>query len=184
MALRYFIFIMIIGITTGIILGTMSIISTLEQDIPLSFRLWTILFSFIAPIGLSLLSAGFVAVLMYLFSLLIRNKPEGWGPFQSDDVREISQHLTDEEKYAAKKSGGLSGLFFILAFGIIFLLWRASALSWSLMIFLIVLVMVILEIVLSHYQKKWLCSTEWAKMQGYTPDTIRLWNYRLFKTKK
>ncbi len=119
----------------------------------------------------------------------IKNKsarlhPE-WGkrtpllsPLQSPEVREICAHLTKRESNLVSLLGFIAGMWLVVAFfGIPWLIrsvpppggWIVAGIFAA--IFLITLPM------LSRIVRQFLCSTAWAKEQGFTPEGLRLFSF-------
>jgi hypothetical protein len=100
-----------------------------------------------------------------------------WAPFQSKAVQDICDHMTEQEKVAvesfAKVTGILTAICFAIpiSFGVIFVI---SLKSINAIIALIIWISIGIFILLRRRTKakELLCSTNWAKSQGYTPDKI------------
>jgi len=102
-----------------------------------------------------------------------------WSPFQSEAVKEICAHMTRDEKIACMIRSGLLGLWTAavfaapqsiillpLVFGI-----KRSALAISIAVILLIIFLISIPIIRKS-NKNFLCSTKWAKSEGYTVDKI------------
>jgi uncharacterized membrane protein len=103
-----------------------------------------------------------------------------WSPFQSPEVREICVHMTDAERAQVAERGGGYGFWVVATFA----LPLAFALtSRSSVAIIIAAVLVSIHIVAIPFwqrrQKQFLCSTAWAREQGYTPERLRLFGFRV-----
>ncbi len=116
----------------------------------------------------------------------------GWSPMQSEEVRDILSHATPEELRQFQVEAMMQASTMGASFGEIIGLMLGFLLTFA---FLLIGIMVpfwitlSLEIVGVGYLiwkqqpkmkairrkfAKLLCATEWARNQGYTPDTLRL----------
>jgi hypothetical protein len=102
-----------------------------------------------------------------------------WSPFQSREVREICMHMTDGEKAVASRRGGLYGFWVFATF--------AGPLSIAVVypqpgLIAIAAVLVVVHIVCipvwQRMQRKFLCSTSWAREHGCTPERLRMFAFR------
>jgi len=103
-----------------------------------------------------------------------------WSPFQSPEVRDICAHMTDAERAEVSQRGGGYGLWVAATFA----LPLAFALTYrSLVAIVIASILVTVHIVCipiwQKCQKRFLCSTAWAREQGFTPERIRMFAFRL-----
>ena len=97
------------------------------------------------------------------------------SPFQSRETREICDHMTESEKKEVVKRGGLYGVWVAISLAIPISL--AFTFPSSLTIGIAVLLAIIHLIGIPIWQKKqreFLCSTEWAKAQGYSADQLKM----------
>ena len=99
------------------------------------------------------------------------------APFQSEKIRNICSHMTEEEKKKSAQFGGVTGVFVAvffaipLSFGVIWAFKNKSIIA----IFTSILwVLIGIPILLSRRRKgkELLCSTKYAQEQGYTIDKI------------
>jgi len=102
-----------------------------------------------------------------------------WSPFQSPEVRQICAHMTDAERAKVAERGGGYGLWVAATFA----LPLAFALAYrSLVTIIIAAVLVTVHVICVPFwqrgQKRFLCSTAWAREQGLTPERIRLFGFR------
>ena len=113
-----------------------------------------------------------------------------WYPFQSRTVKEIYQHMTEDEKRKVgvrSPSHRLWELFTsIVWLGVTLLMLRdafmpGARLPWALLVgFLIFYAALSVSMMRAwlRVDKKFLASTEWAKAQGYTVDKIHWFSFR------
>jgi hypothetical protein len=109
-----------------------------------------------------------------------------WSPFQSQQVREISFHMTKAERRAVIKRGGLCGLLIGIIPGAIGLIVGPLIFSSALLgVMFSALLFPLAALVLwkkwfpycSRSQQSFLASTEWARSQGMKADNIRLFTW-------
>ena len=100
-----------------------------------------------------------------------------WSPFQSQTVKDICSHMTEDEKNGVTSYGARFGVViavFIaipLSIGLSFLRpWIFGLPGLALLAWLVIGVFVIMR--QRRKGKELLCSTQWAKSQGITPDKI------------
>ncbi len=100
------------------------------------------------------------------------------SPLASPEVREISAHLTKEERSEAVLHGLLWGVWVVLAtFGNFWLIKSVPAPgSWIVASVIAVLFFASLP-PWARMQRRVLCSTTWAKEQGYTAGQIKLFSF-------
>jgi hypothetical protein len=103
-----------------------------------------------------------------------------WSPFQSPEVRDICAHMTDSERDEASRRGGLYGLWVFATF--------AGPLSFAVVyrhptLIAVAAVLIVIHIVCipiwQRMQRHFLCSTLWAREQGYTPERLRMFSFRV-----
>ena len=104
-----------------------------------------------------------------------------WSPFQSDQVREICAHMTDEERSDAFERSALYGLWILPTFvWPVRLLWNHSS-TWSVVLGA---TLILLHVGMLPWwrrrQKRFLFSTQWARSQGLSPEArpSRLWPWK------
>ncbi len=126
-----------------------------------------------------------------LFLVAILSNTNTWSPFQSDQVKEICQHMTKAERRKAVKRGALWGILIGIVPGM-------TALILGIVVFRSAMVVVtvcflIFPLFALVLYKKWLpnvvrsqqnflASTEWAKSQGLKAEDIRLYNWQKVHT--
>ncbi len=100
-----------------------------------------------------------------------------WSPFQSQTVKDICTHMTEDEKKAVSSYGAQFGMmvavFFAIPLSVGFTFLRPSIMGLPGLALLVWLAIGVF--VLMHRRKKGkelLCSTQWAKSQGITPDKV------------
>ena len=99
-----------------------------------------------------------------------------WSPFQSDDVKAICAHMTPQEEQAGIAHGAVAGVFIVISVVApigMFLLSGKGIYGAALAIVAFATVWLFGARRLIRQQKEHLCSTEWAKQQGYDPDSLR-----------
>ena len=106
--------------------------------------------------------------------------------FMTDDVRQISEHMTEEEKRRAEFEGMIGGIAFGIAFIILPLAiiachrWLAGLVPGGAFLVLSVYIFLLgasvwwLFPVFDRWNRKNLASTEWAKSQGLKAEDIQL----------
>lgn len=102
-----------------------------------------------------------------------------WSPLNSPQVNEICSHLTKSELMAAQMLGLLFGVWVVgAAFGIPFIVRSSPGPgSWVVACVLILIFLVSLP-VLYRIQRQFLCSTAWARKQGFTPESLPLFAFK------
>ena len=109
-----------------------------------------------------------------------------WSPFQSPDVREICTHLTDAESNEIRRRGALSGIWlFVLPF--LFLIAGIQSHNAGVLYATaggLVLFYVGFVLISQMRNRQFLCSTDWARKQGITPDKLRLFSFPWRSAKK
>jgi hypothetical protein len=102
-----------------------------------------------------------------------------WSPFQSPQVREICTHMTATERRAVMSHGGLYGVWTALTVVAPIAALRNSD-DWR--IWAIALAVIGLHVgsipAWQRRARRLLCSTEWAKQTGVTPDLLPLFAFR------
>ncbi|MEI7937908.1 MAG: serine/threonine-protein kinase [Verrucomicrobiota bacterium] len=101
------------------------------------------------------------------------------SPLQSPEVRDICAHLTKAESNQVALLGFLIGVWVVAAvFGIPFLIKSfPSPGNWIVGTVLGIIFLVTLPM-LSGIGRQFLCSTAWAKEQGFTPERLKLFSLR------
>jgi len=100
-----------------------------------------------------------------------------WAPFQSKAVKDIFAHMTAQEKAAVESFSKRSGLLaaICVAIPVSFGVMLVKSLKSIYATIALIIWIIIGVVILFHRRRKskeLLCSTEWAKSQGYTPDRI------------
>ena len=110
-----------------------------------------------------------------------------WSPFQSDSVKQICDHMTDSERFTAMRRGGQYGVWVLGTFAIpvgavVFALGglQSPALVGSIIAIAIALILVHICCIPAwlRAQRRFLCSTQWAREQGLRPTDLRLFTSR------
>jgi hypothetical protein len=103
-----------------------------------------------------------------------------WSPFQSLEVRDICAHMTDAERARLAERGGAYGLW---SAGTLALPLAVALTSRSVLTFVIAAVLITVHLICipiwQKQQKRFLCSTAWAREHGITPDRLRMFAFRL-----
>jgi hypothetical protein len=103
-----------------------------------------------------------------------------WSPFQSPEVREICTHMTDRERSRGSWQSGLYGLQIGVTMSVPVIPAIFGHGYLSLITAIVLLAAFIVSIPLwRKAQKRFLCSTAWARENGFTPEHIRLLVFRL-----
>ena len=100
-----------------------------------------------------------------------------WSPFQSVDVKAICQHITPQEKQTSAVHGAVAGVMiaiFFVAPLVFFVVWGRGVFGAILAIAIFAYVWRFGVRRLHRQQKEFLCSTEWARQQGYDPDSLQV----------
>lgn len=102
-----------------------------------------------------------------------------WSPFQSPELREICAHMTDSEKAEVLRRSGLYGFWVAATFAVPL----ASAIAERRVVFtLIAAVLVTIHVacipIWQRMQKRFFCSTVWARERGITADRLRMFGFR------
>jgi serine/threonine protein kinase len=107
-------------------------------------------------------------------------KPWSWlvSPLASPEAREIASHLTKAEQGEAALYGLLWGVWIVVAtFGSMFLIQSLTAPgNWIVASVIWILFVASLPVAL-RMQRRFLCSTEWAKENGYSAGKMKLFSF-------
>lgn len=114
-----------------------------------------------------------------------------WAPFQSKIVKEITEHMTEEEKQAAAMRGASYGIWvaytLAIPFGGLVMSWLMARVmpylpTGGLLVAVAKIVMLVCACLIAVHivgipiwlrkQKRFLTSTEWARQQGYSAKDI------------
>ena len=100
------------------------------------------------------------------------------GPLSSPDVREIAAHLTKGERREVSLIGLLWGVWVVVAiFGGMFLLKSFPAPGNWIAASVILALFIVSVPTMLRMQRRFLCSTAWAKTHGYDADRIKLFSF-------
>ena len=104
-----------------------------------------------------------------------------WSPFQSETVKEICRHLTPAERWAAAFRAGSYGVWvgFTFSLPVVVLVGSFMASPFrSMPLYLGAAALIALHLAcLPRWlgmQRRFLCSTHWAREQGIMPESLRL----------
>ena len=104
---------------------------------------------------------------------------ETWSPFQSPEVRDICAHMTDAERARLAERGGGYGLWVAGTFALpLAFAFTSRSLAATVIAAVLITVHVICIPVWNKRQKRFLCSTAWARDCGITPDRLRMFAFR------
>jgi tRNA A-37 threonylcarbamoyl transferase component Bud32 len=97
-----------------------------------------------------------------------------WSPMQSPLVREVCANMTDLEKREAMKRSILFGIWNAATFFVPVFFWMLlpAPLGWILALCVLITGLCFYPL-LRRMGFEFLCSTQWARTQGITPDKIR-----------
>lgn len=102
-----------------------------------------------------------------------------WSPFQSPAVREICSHMTEAEKSGAAARAALYGVWCAVSFAVPLPLAFLVESKWLMLIAVLLIVIHLACIPVWHkMQRRYLCSTVWARAQGVSPDRLKLFSFR------
>jgi hypothetical protein len=108
-----------------------------------------------------------------------------WSPFQSASVKQICEHMTDSERFATMRRGGLYGAWVAGTFAI-----PVVALGWlqiSANIGAVIGITIAITLILVHIccvpawlraQRRFLTSTQWARERELRPEDLHLFASR------
>jgi hypothetical protein len=102
-----------------------------------------------------------------------------WSPFQSAEVRDICAHLTEDEKSESSRRGGFYGLWVAATLALPLSMALVSK-SQGLVLVAVVLVVVHLACipVWQRMQRRFLCTTAWAREHAITPEQLKRFAFR------
>ena len=108
---------------------------------------------------------------------------KSWSPFQSPEVREICTHMTDAERKQIIKRSGIYGLWCAATAAIPI----SNAVTYpSRFTFIAAAVLCTVHIICIpvwlRWQRRFLCSTQWAREQGFRPDALKLFRFHFGET--
>jgi hypothetical protein len=102
-----------------------------------------------------------------------------WSPFQSSEVRQICAHMTDSEEAEVKRRSESYGVWVAvtlaipLAFAVV-----ARNVIFTLIAAVLITIHVACIPIWQRMQKRFLCSTVWARERGITADRLRMFGFR------
>jgi hypothetical protein len=102
-----------------------------------------------------------------------------WSPFQSPEVQEICAHLTDAERNTLASRGALTGVWmFVVPFLAMFAAIQSGKPGFiTLLLGGLAVFYVAFVVIAQRRNRTFLCSTNWARKQGITPDKLRLFSF-------
>ncbi|MCX6847922.1 MAG: hypothetical protein NTY98_03285 [Verrucomicrobia bacterium] len=104
---------------------------------------------------------------------------ETWSPFQSPEVRDICAHMTDAEIAKASARSGAYGLWSAVTFALpLAVAFTSRSLGVSVCAVVLVAVHLVCIPIWQKKQKRFLCSTDWARERGIKPDRLRMFAFR------
>lgn len=103
-----------------------------------------------------------------------------WSSFQSPEVREIYAHMTDAERAEDPQRGA----DYLLWLGVTLVSPLAFALTYRtpaaiVNAAILVTIHVVCLPIWQKRQKRFLCSTAWARKQGFTPERVKMFAFKL-----
>jgi len=166
------------GLICGMVLGGYLFIQSILKNDPIQLSLIMGLVGFLA----SLVPWSILAIVMFLIHLFTKNKSEFISPFQSEIVKDICIHLNDKEKLCIKRHALLYGLWGGLTFAvpISFAICNPSLHTIITAVILGIIFLIFFPFWLRK-QRTLLYSTQWAKNQGYKPESIKFFSFNLKK---
>lgn len=112
-------------------------------------------------------------------SCTMQADPKTWSPFQSPQTREILAHMTESEKSRAAWRGAFYGVWcagtVALPLSYVFLgqePWVTYGAAELVVIHLVCIP------IWTKMQRRFLCSTAWARAQGIRPERLVLFSFR------
>ena len=101
-----------------------------------------------------------------------------WSPFQSEDVRRICGHLSEPETTRLQRRAAMYGVWVAATFAVPL----GAAIAYpGLYTLIVAAVLILIHIACIPLwlakQRSFLCSTRWAREQGFTPDTLHLFSF-------
>ena len=100
-----------------------------------------------------------------------------WAPFQSKAVKDICDHMTEQEKIAVESFAKVTGILVAICFAIpvsfgvmLIILLKSIYPTIALIVWITIGICILLH--RRRKSKELLCSTNWAKAQGYMPDKV------------
>ena len=104
---------------------------------------------------------------------------ETWSPFQSPEVRDICAHMTDAERAKASARGGAYGVWSAVTCALpLTLAFTSRSLGAIVVAAVLITIHIICIPIWQKQQKRFLCSTDWAREHGITPDRLRTFAFR------
>jgi hypothetical protein len=104
-----------------------------------------------------------------------------WSPFQSDQVREICEHMTPAEKRRAAHHGAVYGVWVSVTVAMpvsIIALRAESGSAWLIGGGLVLLHLAVLPL-WQRRVREFLCSTSWAVQQRIRSRDLKLFGWRI-----
>lgn len=109
---------------------------------------------------------------------------KSWSPFQSTVVKEIYANMNSQEFDDLYRHASMCGFLNGISVGIvIFVFHKPFSIATILAVFLIIL-QIVSQRRFNKKLKAFLCSTDWAKSRGYTPESLKLYSFRILKVDK
>jgi hypothetical protein len=102
-----------------------------------------------------------------------------WSPFQSREVRDICTHMTDAEAAEASRRAGFYGLWVAATLAIpLGVAISGHSLLFTVIAVLLITVHVFCIPIWQKMQRRFLCSTAWAREHGITSDRLKMFAFR------
>ncbi len=116
-----------------------------------------------------------LGVLLFWF---MRSKWKTWAPFRSAKVREICMHMTEAEERKGWRIGAFYGVWTAATFAIPL---SQAVVFPNATLITVASILIILHIACVplwlRWQRRYFCSTVWAKEQSLSPDRLRLFSF-------
>ena len=105
----------------------------------------------------------------------MKQKNKTWSPFQSQEVKEICEHMLESELQQAIKRSRIYGIWcaFTFAGPMAFMIIHGNKVLLAVGLVLIGLHLICFPFWLKS-QRRFLCSTQWAKNEGFKPDKLNM----------
>lgn len=106
-----------------------------------------------------------------------------WSPFQSKIVRDICVNMTDAEKSTVTRRGATYGVWVAISFALpgpflaMGLLTGRLSMMFGMLGGLLILAHIACIPIWQRRQRKFLCSTVWARENGIKPNSLKLFNW-------
>ena len=166
------------GIVFGVIGAVSMSVRLFSTQVPLRHSLYLVCISSFACAFLFWVPA----LVMLLFHLCTRDLPKTRYPFQSDEVREICSHMSEEEERSIYRMGSWAGIQAGVVVVLLYLAVEYPSLITATIAVAALAVLVALGPLSRRRVRRFYCSTQWARDHGYKPESLRLYRFRPRRT--